>query len=235
MAGPALVAHRGFALRYPENTVPAFEAALANGADGVEFDVRAAATGDPVVCHDATVDRTTDGSGAVDAFSPAELAALSVAGSDAGVPTLDAVLDALPPETTVYAELKESRVAPAAVERLAAAPQNVLVSSFDSAALSTPRDRGLPTALLAAGDGATVDRAADLGCTAVHLHVAACTEGVVDRAHDRGLDVAAWTLAPPEESGEAAEAANGWAATDPAVVDRLRAVGVDALIADAPV
>jgi len=225
---PALIAHRGFAARNPENTVSAFRDALAAGADGVELDVRAAADGTPVVCHDATVDRTTDGTGAVTDHAPADLAALSVAGGAAGVPTLAAVLDALPP-TTVYAELKEAGVADAAATRLAASDHDVVVSSFDAEALATPRKRGLATALLAASDGSeAVARAADLGCAMVHLHASVCAAEVVGAAHERGLRVAAWTLAPPGTAGD------DWTVTDPGVHDHLRAVGVDALVADAP-
>ncbi len=226
---PALIAHRGFAALAPENTVSAVRDAVARGADGVELDVRAAADGTPVVCHDATVDRVTEGTGAVADRSPAELGALSVGGGPDGVPTLEAALRSIPPDATVCAELKERSVAPAAADALADAGRTVVVSSFDAAALSTPRDRGLATALLAATDGlATVEQAADLGCTAVHLHATAVTEGVVAAAGAAGLDVAAWTLAPPDVDGDE------WTVTDPDEVVRLRRLGVDALIADAP-
>jgi glycerophosphoryl diester phosphodiesterase len=237
---PDLIAHRGFAAVAPENTVSAFRDALAAGADGVELDVRGAADGTPVVCHDATVDRTTDGTGAVADHTPAELAALSVRGGDDGVPTLAAVLDALP-RTTVYAELKEVGVAEAAAELLASAAHSVVVSSFDVDALAAPgeaggataeraSEHGLATALLAATDDGreAVSRAADLGCAMVHLHATACDERTVAAAHERGLRVAAWTLAPPGTD------ADDWTVTDPEVHERLRASGVDALIADAP-
>src|SRR5690606_27481534 len=64
-AGTAYVAaHRGD-LTAPENTIPALEAAIASGADFVEVDVQLTADGVPVLMHDWTVDRTTDGSGYV--------------------------------------------------------------------------------------------------------------------------------------------------------------------------
>jgi glycerophosphoryl diester phosphodiesterase len=62
---PWLCAHRGLSLACPENTIPAFAAALAAGAHEIEFDVQTSRDGVPVVCHDDTVDRTTDGSGKV--------------------------------------------------------------------------------------------------------------------------------------------------------------------------
>ena len=55
-----VIAHRGFSRLAPENTVPAFELALAAGADLVEFDVRSSRDGQLVVVHDHELDRTTD-------------------------------------------------------------------------------------------------------------------------------------------------------------------------------
>src|SRR6185295_13332318 len=57
----------------PENTIAAFEAGLATGAEGLELDVRLSADGVIVVCHDETLDRTTDTSGRVDARTASEL------------------------------------------------------------------------------------------------------------------------------------------------------------------
>ena len=71
-----IVAHRGFMRKFPENTVLAVRSSFDAGADAVEVDIRLSADGVPVVMHDATVDRTTDGRGAVSALSAAELGAL---------------------------------------------------------------------------------------------------------------------------------------------------------------
>lgn len=60
-----IVAHRGAAVKAPENTLPAFELARRLGADGVELDVQATADGEVIVFHDMTLDRTTDGTGPV--------------------------------------------------------------------------------------------------------------------------------------------------------------------------
>ncbi len=61
----AVIAHRGEHLSHPENTLPAFQAAIYAGADFFELDVRTTADGKLVLMHDRTVDRTTDGKGAV--------------------------------------------------------------------------------------------------------------------------------------------------------------------------
>ncbi|WP_422479027.1 glycerophosphodiester phosphodiesterase [Pleomorphochaeta sp. DL1XJH-081] len=70
-------AHRGFSGRYPENTMVAFEKAAEAGCDGIELDVQLTRDGQLVVIHDETVDRTTDGSGLVSAYSMAELGKLN--------------------------------------------------------------------------------------------------------------------------------------------------------------
>lgn len=60
-----IIAHRGANKRAPQNTIPAFKKAIELGADGVEFDVQLSKDGVPVICHDFTVDATSDGSGRV--------------------------------------------------------------------------------------------------------------------------------------------------------------------------
>jgi glycerophosphoryl diester phosphodiesterase len=66
---PRLCAHRGLSQACPENTLPAFAAAIAAGAHEIEFDLRESRDGVLVVCHDATVDRTTDGTGRIAALA----------------------------------------------------------------------------------------------------------------------------------------------------------------------
>lgn len=73
---PLVIAHRGASGLAPENTMAAFKLAVALGTDGVEMDVQLAADGQPVVIHDARVDRTTNGAGAVAALSSDQLAKL---------------------------------------------------------------------------------------------------------------------------------------------------------------
>ena len=79
-----IIAHRGFMRRFPENTLVAVKGAFDNGADAVEVDIRLSADGVPVVMHDATVDRTTDGRGAVNALTAAQLSTLNACAHAAG-------------------------------------------------------------------------------------------------------------------------------------------------------
>ncbi len=95
-------AHRGARVEAPENTLPAFELAVAQGADGVEFDVQLTADGEMVVIHDETVDRTTNSHGAVAKYDLKHLQRLDASagmGGFAGVriPTLQQVLELLAP------------------------------------------------------------------------------------------------------------------------------------------
>ena len=119
---PLLMAHRGGAGLAPENTLEAFRNAVEVwGADALELDVRATADGHIVVIHDATVDRTTDGTGRVAAFHLKALRQLdaghrftdpegraSFRGTGVRVPLLDEVLDAFP-HTRLNVETKERR------------------------------------------------------------------------------------------------------------------------------
>ncbi len=76
MQAPRLCAHRGFNTIAPENTLPAFATAVSLGTDEIELDLWPTADGEIVVCHDPTVDRTTDGSGAIVGLTCREIARL---------------------------------------------------------------------------------------------------------------------------------------------------------------
>lgn len=119
---PLIVAHRGASAIAPENTLAAFRQALNAGAEGIEFDVRLAKDGVPVVIHDAKLKRTARAKGKVSEFTSAELAAMDVSkwftvgsASDGkpdntdfqGIPTLASALDYLRDyRGKIYVELK---------------------------------------------------------------------------------------------------------------------------------
>lgn len=85
---PLIGGHRGNAADLPENTLAACRSALELGVDIVECDVHLSADGELIVIHDATLERTTDGSGTVRSHTLAELRALD-AGDGLPPPTLD--------------------------------------------------------------------------------------------------------------------------------------------------
>ena len=142
------IAHRGGGNLRPEATLPAFENALAVGADAIEFDLHLSADGVIVVIHDATVDRTTEGSGAVEELSFAELRALDAGyqfspdegvtfpyrGMGIQIPTLAEVLETFP-DTYYFIEIKAPELAlvPAVLDELAAheVEERVMLVSFN--------------------------------------------------------------------------------------------------------
>jgi glycerophosphoryl diester phosphodiesterase len=188
------LAHRGDWRVAPENTIPAFEAALDRPAcDGLEFDVRASSDGVPVVCHDETLARVQGRPERVDELRADEL-------FDVGVPTLAEVLEAVGRRPFLDVELKVD-VGLAVVEALAAGrgPElhNAVVSSFDHVALEAVARRAptwprwLNTLTL---DGATVAEALALGCRGISVEWRALDAASVGRARSAGLEVAAWTV-----------------------------------------
>jgi glycerophosphoryl diester phosphodiesterase len=148
-----IIAHRGGMGVAPENTLAAFACAREAGAEAFECDVRLTADGHVVICHDATVDRTTGGTGVIGALDFATLRGMNAAarwtGHDVGaqcVPLLSEALDAFP-EMAVIIELKSTSVALPAVEvvRAAGAEGRVVIGAFEDAALLAPRAAGLAT------------------------------------------------------------------------------------------
>jgi glycerophosphoryl diester phosphodiesterase len=95
-----IAAHRGGADLWPENSEAAFRGAIALGVEQIEFDVQLSADGVPVIFHDATLERMTDGSGPLAERTLAELRALTLTGGGA-ILTLDEGLDLLEPSSIV--------------------------------------------------------------------------------------------------------------------------------------
>jgi len=221
-----VVAHRGASLEQPENTLAAFELALAVGAPAVEFDVRITADGEAVVMHDPDVDRTTDGSGLVRDMTLAQVRALRIEGADGqvhGVPTLSEALSLLSGRAAVDVEIKNIPGEPdfdadreLAVEALHAALDEVafvgpvIVSSFNplSIAASKACRPDVPTGLLAEYG---VDAHAALAYAAAQGHpwvlpfvgkVAAAGPGFPAAVHEQGLLLGTWLTDDPAEAVE---------------------------------
>jgi glycerophosphoryl diester phosphodiesterase len=149
LAARPIIAHRGASAEAPENTLPAFELAMAQGADAFELDVRASADGVPIVIHDPTLVRTTDRADYVGALSSAELRSADAGarfspdggrtfpwrGRGIHIPTLAEVLRAFP-SMPVLIEAKEARVG-GAVRRVLieerAADRCVIASALEAA------------------------------------------------------------------------------------------------------
>jgi glycerophosphoryl diester phosphodiesterase len=188
------LAHRGDWRRAAENSVPALLAALdLPGCDGVEFDVRLAADGVPVLNHDETLRRVHGLDARVDRLSADEL-------GDLGVPTLEAVLAELPRRAFLDVELKGDP-GRAAVDVLTAGRgpglERAVVSSFQAATLervgrlAPSWGRWLNAEDLSAESIALADR---LECSGISADWRGIDEPGMDRARAAGLEVAAWTV-----------------------------------------
>lgn len=169
---PLVLAHRGGMGQWPEHTLYAFRAALAAGTDVLELDVRRSADRELVVFHDAELDRTTEGRGALAAASRAELGRLDAGyrfSTDGGrtfpyrgrglqIPSLGDVFDALP-GVPASIELKEDDGAAAdalcAVLEQHGAGERVLVASFHQAPIDALR-AACPSVATAATPGETL-------------------------------------------------------------------------------
>lgn len=207
-----ILGHRGASAEAPENTMSAFELAAQMGADGLELDVHLAADGRVVVIHDDTVDRTSNGTGAVREMTFAQLRELDASMgkqgfSGAQIPTLEEVYKFLQPTgLIVNVELKENAydhgflIIPEVLEleERYGMTGRVIYSSFNHYLLREMKDHSanIPTAILYSA--ALVDvwqYAAQVPADGIHPHFAALADRkLVARCHAAGQAVRPWTV-----------------------------------------
>jgi glycerophosphoryl diester phosphodiesterase len=221
-----VLGHRGSRLRARENTLPAFELALSEGADGVELDVRLDGDGNVVVLHDRRLDRMTAGVDErdVEAIPTAALARVDLGGG-ARIPELGEVLAwARARSTRLNIELKADVSAP---QRLVAgvvalirgmAREQLLISSFHPLLVRRVAEAlpGLPSGVLIHPRDRRMPNWRRLGAAGVHPHWSSIDAGRMERWAAEGALVNSWTV------------------NDVAEARRLAALGVDALITDDP-
>ncbi len=232
---PPVIGHRGAAGLAPENTLASFRRAAALGAAMVEFDVRLSADEMPVVFHDDTLERTTDGSGPVAAQPLSHMKTLDAGAwfapgyAGEAIPTLEEVLSlCLDLGLMVNLELKpdrgrEARTAALALETAQglwpAGRPAPLVSSFSPHCLEMARQaapswpRGLLVETL---PNDWREQANRLGCAAIHADHRGLTDRVVADIRAAGLAVLAYTVNDHEEG------------------ERLRRLGVASVFSDFP-
>ena len=143
---PALIGHRGYPRRFPENTLAGIAGALEAGADGVEFDVQLSADGVPVVVHDESLSRTTGRDALVTEMAGGALA------DGLNLPTLAGVMTLLErwPGAPAFVELKRESLRRFGVQTMVRAVLDVLgpavgrcvLISFDQDAVVVARERG---------------------------------------------------------------------------------------------
>ena len=239
-AAALVVAHRGASATEAENTLEAFEAAVAAGADVVEFDVRITADGEPVVMHDPDVSRTTDGHGLVRDRTLAQLKRLRIRTRDGGaaeVPTLAETLRCCSGRIAVDVEIKnipgepdfdaqDERAVEATLRALedTAFSGKVLISSFNPFSIGRAHAMApdVPTGLL-------TDRDVEAPAAAAYAHgeghpwvlpyfqqVQEAGPSLAEQVHAFGMLLGTWIT------------------DDPAVAVGLMRVGVDAVATNDP-
>lgn len=250
MSRCGIISHRGVCRQSPrsarlgENTVEAFEEGIAKletlgFPKSIEFDVRLTKDRVPVIIHDATLGRTTDGRGKIEDYLFADLQKFD-AGYGRKVPSLSEVLEHFKgQDVSFHIELKEDGLAGVVGREVSAKglADKAILSAFggddigfgeDPEASSRWEDlytvRGnIPFALLATGKkiakmgvAGFIQAAKDAGACAVHPEESAVDETLVTAAHEAGLAVNVWTV------------------NDPAVYKKLSALGGDNVFCDNP-
>lgn len=220
----SVVAHRAGAGLAPENSLTAVDEALAVGADVIEVDVHLTADGELVVCHDNTIERTTNGKGRIGEMTLEEIRAYRIVAADGAVteeplPTLGDVLWRINGRCRVLVEVKRTKDA----ERMAKAIINevalyqadgwVAVQSFDTEVLAHIHRLGHPFALEKlfyfkvpflpfAYDGSLTR----FNClkydyiSSFNFHYKYISSRLVKRIHSCGKSIKVWTLDGPKES-----------------------------------
>ena len=218
-----VVGHRGAAALLPENTIAGFRHAIALGVDYVECDVHLSRDGQLIVMHDRTVDRTTNGRGAVRDLTAARIRSLD-AGDGEQVPRFDEVLETVRDEVHLLVELKGIGTERAAVEavRTQGMIDDVTFSSFALDRLAAARAMGDDVRVRAILPNPTefeLARAAALQAVGIDVRFDNVSLHIVKAAHTLGLDVLAWNPDTwPEQAAMIALGVDGVSSNRPDVL-----------------
>lgn len=238
-----IIAHRGNRAFAPENTLQSFREAIALGVDGLEFDVHVSRDNTLVVVHDPTLDRTTNGHGAIMNYTVVELQTFDAGaqftrdggltfpwrGRGVTISTFDEVIESLPPHLPCIVELKTPRATEPirrAIQRHGIA-QRVIVAGFDPAATRPLQGAGFAL-------GASTPDVTKLLLPALLGHDAIATSFqalcIPPRWHGLPLPVKALTRALRKSR----VVTHVWTINNPAHALRLWTDGVNGIISDDP-
>ncbi|WP_276353114.1 glycerophosphodiester phosphodiesterase [Cohnella caldifontis] len=213
-ARPLVIAHRGASAEAPENTLAAFRLALEQGCDAIELDIHVSADGELVVCHDETLERTTDGTGRIAEMTAAELKRFD-AGAWFGakyrgerLPLLQEVLELVPPRIGINVEIKSfdhpgvERLLVDLLERTGRTG-SVFLSSFDHDCMVRCKrlSPSLRVGLLYEEeewfDYEAFERENGIALYSMHMYHGCLNGGFAAAAARRGLQVYPWTVDDP--------------------------------------
>lgn len=229
---PLVVAHRGGKRWGPENSLTCFKKSVSAHADGIELDIHRCKTGELVVIHDDTLNRTTNGSGAVKDASWKDLSKLDCGSwyeakfKEERLPLLKDVLDAVDGKLTINIEIKNCPGDYAGIDdellkqlKDYPHPDKIMISSFDHIILKKIHDKTSQYKIALLGDSVMYNLPAyakSVGATAWNPDFDCVRPDTVKAAHDAGLTVNTWTVNSKE----------GW--------KRACDLGVDSIITDDP-
>ncbi|MBE6835462.1 MAG: glycerophosphodiester phosphodiesterase [Ruminococcaceae bacterium] len=235
---PLVLAHRGANKRAPQNTLPAFRKAVEFNADGIETDVHLSKDGEIVICHNYTIDATSNGEGLIRDYTCDELKKFDFGSyfSDefkgVTLPTLSEALDIVKDMQLINIEIKAPQVKNDLVKRTVDMVQKyglrdrVIISCFNPECIRESKeiDPGIRTGLLYENDDLGKEimafgvekYCAQLNANAAHPGKDLITEEEVKRLHEMNMMVNVWTVNEKED------------------ILRLTEWGCDALISDIP-
>lgn len=235
---PLILAHRGANKVAPQNTIPAFIKALEFNADGIETDVHLCKDGEIVICHNYTVDETSNGIGLIDELTLAQLKAMDFGSyfnkdfSGVSLPTLSELLDVVRKMKLINIEIKPPKKDNDLVKKVVeeinkyGIVENSILSCFDPECVRMVKeiDKNVKTALLYENDElgneimtfGVAKYCKQLNVDAAHPHRKLIKENEIIELHNLGIAVNPWTVNLEEE------------------IIRLTKWGCDALISDVP-
>jgi len=239
-----IIAHRGASSKYPENTMIAYKQALKDGADGIELDIHLSKDHVPVVIHDETVDRTTDGYGFVKDYSVSDLKKLSAGHwkgwkyRKAEIPTLVEVLEWI--KTThldLVIEMKNNLFPYKGIEKITldlidqyGMMERTIFSSFNHDGLLTIKklNSAAETApLYSKPIQDPVNYAKSIGASGVHPYFRITTQQLVKKLHDNGLKIRPFTVNSPHFMTTLFQwEADAVITDEPAIANKLRKIKV---------
>ena len=235
---PLVLAHRGANKVAPQNTLPAFKQAIQLNADGIETDVHLCKDGEIVICHNYTVDATSNGKGSIDEMTFAELRELDFGSyfsndfKGTTLPTLAELLTLVKDMNLVNIEIKPPQKDNDLVKRVVeevykfGIEKNSIISCFNPECIRQVKeiDKDIKTALLYEDDElgneimtfGVAKYCQQLNADAAHPHRNLITHKEILELHNLGIAVNPWTVNTRED------------------IIRLTNWGCDALITDIP-
>ena len=223
---PIIVAHRGGAALGMENSISCIEKGIAAGADMVEVDIHLTSDNQIVVCHDRTVNRTTDGKGAIKDMTLAELRKLHLKDADGRpsnetLPTLDEVLECCKGRCSVLIEIKKKKRLYVGIEQKAyelvkahGMLDQVVFQSFDDEVLFKLHgiDPALRLEKLSFFTFFSLEKYSFV--ESFNVYHWSVTKRFVRRMHEAGKEVKEWTVDKPSR---VTEGVDGVITNNPAV------------------